>query len=152
MSDVNSWHAAQSKAAKAAESVGGGGEKRPREENGGASEAVRPAKAGMPHRAGGSVPDGVLVCSKGVCAWRAVLLLHKASLAVRFIRAVERPGNILEVPDKRLLGAGTAVTVDGPALPEGWAAAKDAQGRTYFWHKATKKVQWDRPTAESVAA
>lgn len=72
--------------------------------------------------------------------------------ALQCIRAVERHGNVLEVPEKRLLGAGTAVTVDGPALPEGWAAAKDAQGRTYFWHKATKKVQWDRPTAESVAA
>ncbi len=48
--------------------------------------------------------------------------------------------------------AGTATTVDGPPLPDGWAAAKDAQGRTYFWHKATKKVQWDRPTTASVAA
>ena len=48
--------------------------------------------------------------------------------------------------------AGTAVTVEGPPLPEGWAAAKDAQGRTYFWHKATKKVQWDRPTAASAPA
>ena len=51
-----------------------------------------------------------------------------------------------------LLGVGTAVTVDGPPLPEGWAAAKDAQGRTYFWHKATKKVQWDRPTASLAPA
>ncbi|BDA49578.1 hypothetical protein COCOBI_14-1970 [Coccomyxa sp. Obi] len=37
---------------------------------------------------------------------------------------------------------------DAP-LPEGWAAAKDGQGRTYFWHKTTKKVQWDRPTADT---
>lgn len=35
------------------------------------------------------------------------------------------------------------------ALPEGWASTKDAQGRTYFWHKTTKKVQWDRPTADT---
>ncbi len=38
--------------------------------------------------------------------------------------------------------------VDAP-LPEGWAAAKDGQGRTYFWHKTTKKVQWDRPNADT---
>ena len=35
------------------------------------------------------------------------------------------------------------------ALPEGWSSTKDAQGRTYFWHKTTKKVQWDRPTADT---
>jgi hypothetical protein len=34
-------------------------------------------------------------------------------------------------------------------MPEGWAAAKDQQGRTYFWHKVTKKVQWDRPTPQT---
>ncbi|CAK0783447.1 hypothetical protein CVIRNUC_006646 [Coccomyxa viridis] len=40
----------------------------------------------------------------------------------------------------------TPAAAEAP-LPEGWAATKDAQGRTYFWHKTTKKVQWDRPTA-----
>jgi len=35
-------------------------------------------------------------------------------------------------------------------LPEGWAEAKDGQQRTYFWHTKTKKVQWERPTAQSV--
>lgn len=35
-------------------------------------------------------------------------------------------------------------------LPEGWAEAKDAQERTYYWHIKTKKVQWERPTAQSV--
>lgn len=34
-----------------------------------------------------------------------------------------------------------------PELPNGWAVAKDAQGRTYYWHTTTKKVQWDKPTA-----
>lgn len=34
-----------------------------------------------------------------------------------------------------------------PELPNGWATAKDAQGRVYFWHTTTKKVQWDKPTA-----
>lgn len=35
------------------------------------------------------------------------------------------------------------------ALPAGWAVAKDAQGRSYFWHTKTKKVQWERPTADT---
>ncbi|KAK9820335.1 hypothetical protein WJX72_009134 [[Myrmecia] bisecta] len=34
-------------------------------------------------------------------------------------------------------------------LPAGWAVAKDAQGRSYFWHTKTKKVQWERPTPET---
>jgi hypothetical protein len=37
-------------------------------------------------------------------------------------------------------------------LPEGWSEAKDAQGRTYFWHTKTRKVQWERPTADAPAA
>lgn len=34
-------------------------------------------------------------------------------------------------------------------LPEGWAVAFDAQKKPYFWHKQTKKVQWDKPTADT---
>ncbi|KAK9904994.1 hypothetical protein WJX75_007364 [Coccomyxa subellipsoidea] len=44
--------------------------------------------------------------------------------------------------------AAAPAPVEAP-LPEGWGAAKDAQGRTYFWHKSTKKVQWDRPNADT---
>jgi hypothetical protein len=33
-------------------------------------------------------------------------------------------------------------------LPAGWATAKDAAGRTYYWHKKTQKVQWDVPKEE----
>lgn len=34
-------------------------------------------------------------------------------------------------------------------LPDGWAVAFDAQKRPYFWHKTTKKVTWDKPTADT---
>jgi hypothetical protein len=37
-------------------------------------------------------------------------------------------------------------------LPEGWSVAYDAQKRPYYWHKETKKVQWDKPTAETAVA
>jgi hypothetical protein len=50
------------------------------------------------------------------------------------------------------LAGGAAAAAPAPVeapLPEGWGAAKDAQGRTYFWHKSTKKVQWDRPNADT---
>ncbi|KAK9803844.1 hypothetical protein WJX73_007644 [Symbiochloris irregularis] len=33
------------------------------------------------------------------------------------------------------------------ALPPDWATAKDSNGRTYYWHTKSKKVQWDRPTS-----
>jgi hypothetical protein len=32
-------------------------------------------------------------------------------------------------------------------LPDGWAMAKDPSGKPYYWHKATQKTQWDKPTA-----
>eukprot|EP00210_Caulerpa_lentillifera_P008111 g7745.t1 len=32
------------------------------------------------------------------------------------------------------------------SLPPGWATAKDANGRTYYWHRETKATQWDKPT------
>lgn len=32
-------------------------------------------------------------------------------------------------------------------LPEGWAMALDPNGKPYYWHKATQKTQWDKPTA-----
>jgi hypothetical protein len=34
-------------------------------------------------------------------------------------------------------------------LPEGWGVAFDAQKRPYFWHKQTKKVMWEKPTADT---
>ncbi|EFN59143.1 expressed protein [Chlorella variabilis] len=34
-------------------------------------------------------------------------------------------------------------------LPPGWSVAFDAQKKPYFWHKQTKKVQWDKPTADT---
>lgn len=39
-----------------------------------------------------------------------------------------------------------------PDLPLGWAAAKDSEGKTYYWHRETKKVQWNKPTLEAVEA
>mmetsp|Transcript_7048 Transcript_7048/g.20623 ORF Transcript_7048/g.20623 Transcript_7048/m.20623 type:complete len:183 (+) Transcript_7048:333-881(+) len=38
---------------------------------------------------------------------------------------------------------------EGAALPAGWSTATDAQGRTYYWHTKTKKVQWTVPDENS---
>lgn len=50
-------------------------------------------------------------------------------------------------------GDGTAAAAPAAAaeepLPPGWGAAQDTQGRTYYWHKKTQKVQWERPTADT---
>ncbi|CAD7700567.1 unnamed protein product [Ostreobium quekettii] len=47
--------------------------------------------------------------------------------------------------------AGGAVKKEAPEgdLPEGWAVARDAQQRVYYWHKKTQKVQWDKPTKDT---
>jgi len=48
---------------------------------------------------------------------------------------------------------GTAIAPTPPeavGLPAGWAVARDAQGKVYFWHKETKKVQWEKPTVADV--
>ena len=47
--------------------------------------------------------------------------------------------------------AGLAVKAEELPLAEGWATAQDGEGRTYFWHKVTKKVQWERPMADTPA-
>lgn len=39
-----------------------------------------------------------------------------------------------------------------PDLPLGWAAAKDSEGKIYYWHRETKKVQWNKPTLEGTEA
>lgn len=36
--------------------------------------------------------------------------------------------------------------IDEPDLPPGWAAAKDGSGKVYYFHRETKKVQWQKPT------
>jgi hypothetical protein len=51
--------------------------------------------------------------------------------------------------------AAAPVAVAPPQDPEllpGWAAAKDSEGKTYYWHRETKKVQWNKPTVESAEA
>ena len=32
-----------------------------------------------------------------------------------------------------------------PPLPPGWRSARDAEGRRYYFHRETKKTQWNRP-------
>lgn len=34
-------------------------------------------------------------------------------------------------------------------LPPGWAVARDASGKPYYWHKKTQKTQWEKPTADT---
>jgi hypothetical protein len=34
-------------------------------------------------------------------------------------------------------------------LLPGWVKTTDDSGRTYYYHKETRKSQWDRPTAET---
>ena len=37
---------------------------------------------------------------------------------------------------------------DEYSLLPGWVKTTDDSGRTYYYHKETRKSQWDRPTAE----
>ena len=44
-----------------------------------------------------------------------------------------------------------AAEPDEPALPEGWSSAVSPDGRTYFYHAATRTTQWKPPAAEAAA-
>lgn len=63
-------------------------------------------------------------------------------------------GGSLAGPAATVVSA-TAAAVPPPAapppevLPEGWAATKDGSGKTYYWHRVTKKTQWTKPTADT---
>lgn len=40
-----------------------------------------------------------------------------------------------------------------PKLPADWKSAKDAQGRTYYYHQVTRQTQWEFPTgSEEIGA
>ena len=41
---------------------------------------------------------------------------------------------------------------DEVALPEGWSSAVSPDGRTYFYHAATRTTQWKPPAAEAAEA
>lgn len=59
-----------------------------------------------------------------------------------------------KIPDANGAGAAAAAAPVPPEeadLPPGWATAKDAEGKTYYWHRETKAVQWDKPTADGAA-
>lgn len=36
-------------------------------------------------------------------------------------------------------------------LPEGWAAAQDEEGNTYYYHKGTREARWEPPPSTEVA-
>lgn len=42
-----------------------------------------------------------------------------------------------------------AATPEEEPMPAGWAIAKDANQRAYYWHKKTQKTIWERPTADT---
>jgi len=44
-----------------------------------------------------------------------------------------------------------AAEPDEVALPEGWSSAVSPDGRTYFYHAATRTTQWKPPAAEAAA-
>ena len=45
-----------------------------------------------------------------------------------------------------------AAEPDEVALPEGWSSAVSPDGRTYFYHAATRTTQWKPPVAEAAEA
>lgn len=45
--------------------------------------------------------------------------------------------------------AGRPAPEAAAGLPEGWAAAKNAEGKTYYYHRQTKKTTWTMPTADT---
>jgi hypothetical protein len=54
-----------------------------------------------------------------------------------------------KVPGAAAAATPVVMAAQDPDLAPGWAAAKDSEGKTYYWHRETKKVQWNKPTLES---
>jgi hypothetical protein len=50
-------------------------------------------------------------------------------------------------------GSGRGAQANSNAdLPPGWSTARDAQGKVYYWHRETKAVQWQKPSAPAPPA
>jgi len=64
-------------------------------------------------------------------------------MAVRPAVAVSRPA--LRSPAVYLQAEPAAPESASDGLPEGWAAATDDEGSTYYWNKETKETTWQRP-------
>ena len=63
---------------------------------------------------------------------------------IEFENSIINPLGDKEDEDSLLLGD----KEDEDSLLPGWVKTTDDSGRTYYYHKETRKSQWDRPTAE----
>lgn len=120
-------------------------------------------------------------CSVGTVNWRAMYgehaFIHKKPVfpsdiyakqkakqidfeelekrAKEYALAKEEGRELPEEPQQPAKGVAPPPVVKPPeedGLAPGWAIARDAQGRVYYWHTETKQVQWTKPTVEAADA
>lgn len=114
-------------------------------------------------------------CTVGTVNWRNMygaesFLLRRpifwseveAAMKAKKINFTELEAKAREYAEsKASMGAAGQAAAGAPAptppvqeadLPPGWATAKDAEGKTYYWHRETKQVQWNKPTLENGTA
>ena len=72
------------------------------------------------------------------------MLVARCGALVLPARPVATVGRVLLRSRPIVLEAAEPQATD---LPEGWAAAKDDEGSTYYWNKETKETTWQRPGA-----
>jgi hypothetical protein len=70
--------------------------------------------------------------------------IMKTDEMIEFENSIINPLGDKEDGDSLLLGD----KEDEDSLLPGWVKTTDDSGRTYYYHKETRKSQWDRPTAE----
>ena len=70
--------------------------------------------------------------------------IMKTDEMIEFENSIINPIGDKEDEDSLLLGD----KEDEDSLLPGWVKTTDDSGRTYYYHKETRKSQWDRPTAE----
>ena len=127
-------------------------------------------------------PPPCMICGlpSAVCGSRAAAQLHSPAAAITALAVLQMVAegggpppsqqaaqqHLQQQQQQQQQGGAPAVAPAAPVdeeaearkreaaadLPEGWAVALDAQKKPYFWHKATKKVQWDKPTASDTPA
>ncbi len=103
---------------------------------------------GPSHRPAASHGERMIRWSTSAYGYRVSALAPAKKVAgVRSVSTVLR--FVLLTSDDPAAAARAITTASTDELPPGWAVATDPSGRTYFWHRKTQKVQWERPTEDT---
>ena len=100
---------------------------------------------------------GVLLEQLGAGTGLALAVVgHKAVLEMPAVRALRLMARAAELAERGVraswIGPPPAASAPSTALPPGWRECRAPDGRTYYYHTATRQTQWKPPVAGAVGA